>query len=313
MSPVTTQAPLRLGLVGVDSPHAPSFARLLGDGVHGAVAGARVTHAWPGDAAPDFPLARDRVGALAETVAGLGVTLLDSPEAVAAQVDAVLVVASDARTHPGYVHRVLDAGRPVYVDTRFALTVADARGMLDAARAAGVVLHAGSPKRFTPEARAALAAARAAGPVTGVALDGALPTQPGHPVLDWYGFHLVDLAVAALGPGCAVVDAPDGGPVTLVWEDGRTATLDGGPAWAPWTRGVLHDAAGGRHELAVHADEPMLVGLLEALVEGLRTGAPTVPHDEVLAVVAVVEAARASRAAGRPVTVRRDAAARASG
>ncbi|GAA1718989.1 hypothetical protein GCM10009809_13540 [Isoptericola hypogeus] len=292
--------PLRFGLIGVDSPHAPSFARLLGDGRTGAVRGAQVALAWRGVAAQDFPLARDRIDDLAADVSARGVAWCSSPEEVAERCDAVLVVASDARTHPDYFHRVAGFGKPVYVDTRFALTTADARAMLDAARDSGALALAGSPKRFTPELRDA---ASPGVPVERIDLVGPLPTQPGHPVLDWYGVHLVDLAVAVMGPGCVRVDARADGPVTLTWEDGRVATLDGEPQWSPTTRGAIRTADGRRRDLVIHAGEPMLTGLLEALVAACRTGVPTVPPAEVLTVVAVVEAARASRLRGEPVRV----------
>jgi len=292
--------PLRFGLVGVDSPHAPSFARLLGDGRTGAVRGARVALAWRGVAAPDFPLSRDRIDDLAADVSALGVAWCASPEEVAERCDAVLVVASDARTHPDSFHRVVDSGRPVYVDTRFALSSADARAMLDAARRTGALPLAGSPKRFTPEFRAATAPG---GPAERIDLVGPLPTQPGHPVLDWYGVHLVDLAVAAMGPGVVRVDARPDHPVILTWDDGREATLTGDARWSPTTRGSVRTSDGSRRDLAIHAGEPMLVGLLEALVTACRTGVPTVPLDEVLTVVAVVEAARASRLCGEAVQV----------
>ncbi|MFI8425848.1 Gfo/Idh/MocA family protein [Streptomyces sp. NPDC085479] len=288
--------PLRFGLIGVDSPHAPSFTRLFGDGVTGTVPGGTVTAAWKGEAAEDFPLSRDRVDAFAEEVAGLGVPLLPTPEEVADRCDALLVVASDARTHPGYFTRLALLGKPVYVDTRFALTTAAARDMLIAATAHGCLPLAGSPKRFTSEFRAALAAGR----VDRIDLTGPLPTQPGHPVLDWYGVHLVDLAVAALGPGCVRVDSPEGGRTTLTWADGREATLGGESRWSPTTTGLL-SGPGGDSRFAIEAGPPMLAGLLTSLVDACRSGIPNVPRTEVFETVAIVEAARRSRTAGEAV------------
>ena len=137
--------------------------------------------------------------------------------------DALLIVSSDARTHPRYFERVVRFGKPIYVDTRFAPTLAEARNMLAQAQASGALVLAGSPKRFTPEFQAALPAG---GSVR--YLGRAPPTQPGHPGLAWYGVHLVDLAVAALGAGPAAVTVDAGGPgsgsgsttVTVSWGDG---------------------------------------------------------------------------------------------
>ncbi|HKU35212.1 MAG TPA: gfo/Idh/MocA family oxidoreductase [Paenarthrobacter sp.] len=309
--------PVRFGLIGVDSPHAPSFTRLFGNGFDGVVTGGTVTHAWKGVPASDFPLSRDRIDDFAAEVAALGVTLCDSPEAVAEACDALLIVASDARAHPDNFRRVVEFGKPVYVDTRFAPTLAEARSMFALAETTGTLVLAGSPKRFTPEFLAA-----SGGPVRRVILDGPLPIQPGHPGFSWYGVHLVDLAVAALGSGAiaegAIVDAgataaadrggdaPSSFPAhraTIRWADGRMAELGGDPEWGPLTTGRLDS---GTHATAfsIEAREAMLAGLLEGIVGAIRSGIPNVPAAEILDIVALVEAINKSLDTGSPVSFR---------
>lgn len=302
-------APIRFGLIGVDSPHAPSFTRLFGNGIDGVVPGGTVTHAWKGVAASDFPLSFNRIDSFADEVADLGVIMCDSPEAVAEACDALLIVSADARTHPEYFKRVARFGKPIYVDTRFAPSLAEARTMLAVAGAAGSLVLAGSPKRFTPEFSSVLPG----GSVRSVSLTGPLPTQPGHPGFSWYGVHLVDLAVAALGSvgfssGKVTVDA--GGPgsssdltsVTVAWGDGREAKLSGEGRWSPFTRGRI-EARVGSIDFSIEAGPPMLVGLLEEIVASCRSGKPNVPLPEILSIVAIVEAANRSLETGLPVTV----------
>ncbi|GAB2592266.1 Gfo/Idh/MocA family protein [Kribbella endophytica] len=293
-----TAVPLRAGLIGVDSSHAPSFTELLGVQVSGAV----VTHAWRGEVSADFPPSRDRIDAGHQRLIELGVVFCDSPEEVAAVCDVVLIVASDARTHPAYFARVVAAGKPVYVDTRFALTRADAQHMLDLAAQYGTTVLAGSPKRFTPSFRTALDALRGR-QIVDVNLSGPLPEQPGHPVLDWYGVHLVDLAVAALGPGCTTVDARPDHPVTLTWPEGRQATLTGDPTWSPLTEGTLTCADATASNFHIEASPAMLTGLLTALVTAARANHPTVPADQILDIVTITEAARTSRTTSSVVTL----------
>jgi len=303
---MTSGTPIRFGLIGVDSPHAPSFTRLFGDGFDGVVPGGTVTHAWKGESASDFPLSRDRIDSFADEVSGLGVIMCDSPEAVAEACDALLIVSSDARTHPRYFERVVRFGKPIYVDTRFAPTLAEARTMLARAQASGALVLAGSPKRFTPEFQAALPG----GPCQSVSLDGPLPTQPGHPGLSWYGVHLVDLAVAALGTGPEAVTVDAGGPgspdnattVTVRWGDGRVVALTGGGEWSPFTKGRIESDEGTAH-FSIEAGPAMLVGLLEGIVCSIRSGTPNQPLGEILSIVAVVEAANKSLETGVPVSV----------
>lgn len=302
MSVPVDAAPIRFGLIGIDSPHAPSFTRLMGDGVSSRVPGGTVISAWPGNAAADFPLSRDRMAGFAEQLADLGVPLRATAEEVAEECDALLLVASDARTHAGYFARLARFGKPIYVDTRFALAASDAVGMLDLAKTENCLALAGSPKRFTPEFLTALGRnAGENGRIEEIHLQGALPTQPGHPGLAWYGFHLVDLAVAALGPGCSEVDA-SGERVVLQWEDGRRATLGGPPEWGPLTSGDV-TTAHSESRFEIISGEDMLLGLLEAVVAACRTGVPAVSYQEILETVAIVEAANKSLATGLPVAL----------
>ncbi|MDR2997882.1 MAG: gfo/Idh/MocA family oxidoreductase [Microbacterium sp.] len=289
-----TTEPLRFGLIGVDSSHAPSFTRLLGDGVHGAVPGARIAAAWQGPTVSDFPPSRDRNDQFASDLARLGVPFLDDPEGVADICDALLIVSSDQRTHPELLRQVAPAGRPVYIDTRFAATTSEAVDMLALAREYGTLMLAGSPKRFASEFRTALG--RLDGPAMRIELDGALPTMPHHPLLAWYGVHLVDLAVAALGPGCTTVDAT-GDTTVLGWADGRSATLSGSSVWHAHTRGTINGHARAA-AFDIEARPAMLHGLLESIVNACRTGVPNVPSAEVLTTVSIVEAAYRSRQSG---------------
>jgi predicted dehydrogenase len=306
---MTSAEPIRFGLIGVDSPHAPSFTRLFGNGMDGVVPGGTVTHAWKGEPASDFPLSRDRIGSFADEVSGLGVTMCDSPDAVAEACDALLIVASDARTHPEYFRRVARYGKPIYVDTRFAPSLAEARSMLAMAEVWGSLVLSGSPKRFTRE----FTGATSRGSAHRVSLTGPLPTQPGHPGFAWYGVHLVDLAVAALGSvatrrGKVTVDAGLPGPaagsttVRVDWGDGRVAIMSGEAEWNPYTRGHI-ETSEGLATFTIEAGPPMLVGLLEDIVDSCRSGRPNVPLPEILSIVAIVEATNRSLETGVPVAV----------
>ncbi|HEU5169387.1 MAG TPA: Gfo/Idh/MocA family oxidoreductase [Gemmatimonadales bacterium] len=78
-----------------------------------------------------------------------GVYLTDSPAALLQRVEAI-VVASTARTHAELGRAAVAAGVPALIEKPFALTVADAEGLAEAAAALGVPLLAGHLLEYHP-------------------------------------------------------------------------------------------------------------------------------------------------------------------
>ena len=74
----------RIGLIGLDTSHAPEFTELLNDPhTEHHVPGGRVVAAFPGGS-PDFPLSSSRVEDYTDQLRQqYDVTILDSPAAVA--------------------------------------------------------------------------------------------------------------------------------------------------------------------------------------------------------------------------------------
>ena len=83
---------LRLGMIGLDTSHAKAFTKLLNDPADAHhVPGGRVVAAYPGGSA-DFPLSIERVGGFTQELREhYGVSILETPEAVAEAVDALLI------------------------------------------------------------------------------------------------------------------------------------------------------------------------------------------------------------------------------
>jgi predicted dehydrogenase len=78
-----------------------------------------------------------------------GVFVTDSPAELFKRVDAV-VIASTARTHAALGRTAVEAGIPALIEKPFALTVADAEGLAEAAAARGVPLLAGHLLEYHP-------------------------------------------------------------------------------------------------------------------------------------------------------------------
>src|SRR4051812_24761514 len=109
----------RLGVIGVDSSHTRVFTTSFNTpdaDPQRRVVGARVTRLWGEDAARTAELAGE-----------LGVEACADPEAVCADVDAVLVLNRHGADHPRYARMAIGAGRPTFVDKPLADDYAEAR------------------------------------------------------------------------------------------------------------------------------------------------------------------------------------------
>lgn len=110
------------------------------------------------------------------------------------QVDAVLLCTRDGRDHAAQALPLLRAGISVWVDKPLATREDDARAMVDAARAAGVVLACRSGLRDAAATRETAAWLRdQTGPVT-VTIEGPADPDSPHGGLAHYGIHHVELA-----------------------------------------------------------------------------------------------------------------------
>src|SRR2546422_9867177 len=103
-------APVRIGLIGLDTSHAAEFTSILNDASRpDHVAGGRVIAAFKGGS-PDVEASATRIERFTgEVTKKWGVELVDSIEALCSKVDAVMVTSVDGRQHLAQVRPVLAA------------------------------------------------------------------------------------------------------------------------------------------------------------------------------------------------------------
>lgn len=289
-------SPLRLGIVGLDTSHAPAFTRLLNDpAASGDRARVEVVAAFP--IGTDLAASADRIERFTAEVRALGVDIVDSLDALLARVDGVLLLAVDGRSHLPLARRIVDAKKPMFVDKPLAASVEDGIAIADHAGALGVPWFSASALRFGAPAPPEIGALRA------VEAWCPCPLEPTHPDLYWYGVHGVETLYALLGPGCATVRCDRTAMthlVTATWRDGRTATLrgmrDGAGGYGAKLRGERGDAERGA-----------FVGygpLVDAIASFFVTRVPPVAASEAVEVLAFMSAAeRSARQGGAAVAI----------
>ncbi|MGN6698478.1 MAG: Gfo/Idh/MocA family protein [Thermomicrobiales bacterium] len=295
---------LRLGIVDCDTSHVYQFARRLN---HTGIAedqwidGARIVAAYPGTSRVESAETIAKyVGWLREA----GVAIVDRPEDLLGQVDAVLVESNQGAVHRERATPFLETGLPVFVDKPFAGSTADARAMVELAARRGAPLISASSLRFVP----AIAAARDDPALS--TLGGADVYSPGHlndanPGLLHYGVHGVEMLYALLGPGCQEVSCTfheRGEVVTGRWGDGRIGVVRALRAGAQSYGFTAYGEQGIRSETVPTSH--IYRDLLAAVVPVLAGGPSPVSGAELIEVIAFQEAALASvQASGRPIAL----------
>ena len=145
------EAPLRAGIIGLDTSHVTAFTQLLNDPhPRPELAGVRVVAGYPGGS-PDIASSRDRVaGFTKELHDKYGVEIVDSIEDLLKKVDVVLLESVDGRPHLAQARPVFQVRKPVFIDKPVAGTLADAIAIFDLARESGTPCFSSSSLRFSP-------------------------------------------------------------------------------------------------------------------------------------------------------------------
>lgn len=253
------------------------------------IPGARVTHIWTDDPA-DAP--KVAAAALIEQV-------VEMPEEVIGQVDAVIIATDDGNDHVRRVKPFVEAGLPVFVDKPLAINLPDL-GQFVAWHRAGARILSNSGMRYAPEIRD-LAGRRAE--------YGDLRWITSFTCKTWerYGIHALEAVQPLVGPGFESVQTTsrDGSDlVHVLHRSGVQLTL-----------AAIHDAYGSFGGVHVHGTAGHVAltlrdtyrafrGQLVAFVDFLRKGERPYPFEETVELMAVILAGIRSREeAGRSVQV----------
>jgi len=293
---------LKAGVIGLDTSHAPAFAKLLNSPkATGDLAGVKVVAAFPGGS-PDVPASADRVAGYTKEFREMGIEIVDSVEALLPKVDVVLLESVDGRPHLAQAAPVLKAKKPVFIDKPVAGSLADAIAIFDLAKQQGVPCFSSSSLRFSPGILGMRNDPKV-GKVLGCEARGPCHLEPHHPDLFWYGIHGVETLFTIMGTGCQSVTRVQADGTDFVagrWSDGRIGTFrglrDGAHGYGAMVYGDKGIAPSGGYD----GYQPLVV----EIVKFFKTGKPPVSAEETLEIYAFMEAADESkRQGGAPVTI----------
>lgn len=293
----------KLGIIGLDTSHAPAFAKVFNDPkAAGDVAGFRVVAAWPGGS-QDIASSRDRVEGFTKQLRDkYGVEIVDSVEALLAKVDGVLLESVDGRPHLELARKCIKAGKPLFIDKPLAGSLADALAIYAMAKQAKVPVFSSSALRFSPGI-VSMRKNEKIGDVLGCIAFSPCPYEEHHPDLFWYGIHGVETLFTIMGSGCKEVvrtQTPGVDVVTGTWKDGRVATFRGIRQGKADYGAYVFGSKGSGPSGGFGGYEP----LVDAIGRFFKTGETPVGAEETLEIYAFMEAADESRRRGGvPVTI----------
>jgi hypothetical protein len=298
----TAETGKRIGIIGLDTSHAPAFARTFN--ARNAPAedyrGFRVVAAFP-RGSRDIESSTSRVPGYIQDMQEMNVAVVDSIPALLKQVDFVLLLSNDGRVHLEQALKVIDAGKSLFIDKPMAASLTDVIAIFEAAEAKKVPVFSASSLRWIPGALELRGGAQ--GMIKGADAFSWASLEPTHPDLYWYGIHGVEILYTVMGTGCRTVSrfqTEDTEFCVGLWEGGRIGTFRG-------LRSSEHSYGG-----TVFAEKkieylPMNQSyepLVKAIAMFFATGRPPVTRDETIEIYAFMSAADRSKVlGGKPVRV----------
>ncbi|MDR6549845.1 Gfo/Idh/MocA family oxidoreductase [Paenibacillus qinlingensis] len=300
-----THSPLRIGIIGIDSSHAPTFTQLLNDNEHPFhVTGGKVTVAYPGGS-PDFEMSYSRIEGFTTQLRDRGVTIVDSPEEVAANCDGILMTSVDGRIHLEQFRRVLSYRKPIFIDKPMTVSSAEAREIIALAQQNNIPLMSCSSLRYAEELTIALHAADNS-PIIGMDCYGPMALQATQPGLFWYGVHTVEMLFRVLGKNCLHVTAAtteDHDVITGVWDNGVIGTIRGNRKGNGQFGALIHQESRTQFVDVNKHPKPYYASLLEKIMSMFVTGSPEIDAEETVQIIRFMEAANESRQTGLTVNL----------
>jgi hypothetical protein len=284
--------PIRVGVIGLDTSHAPAFARELNNPeAKDDVAGCKVVAAYP-KGSPDIKSSTERVPGYTAEFEKMGIEIVGSIDELLTKVDCVLLETNDGRPHLEQVLPVLKAKKRVFIDKPVAVSLADAVAIYRVAKATGTPVWSSTSLRYAKGAQEIRGGA--IGKVLGADAYSTAPTEQTHPDLFWYGIHGVETLFTVMGPECESIvrlHSPDVDLVAGRWSEGRVGTYRG------IRKGQVNygGTAFGEKEIRQFGAFAGYRPLVVEIVKFFKTGEVPVTPEETLAIYAFMEGADESK------------------
>lgn len=275
----------RILLMGTDSSHTPAFAKLLAKDFATEVVVVRFPE--------EFELLPGRKERFQAMIHEAGYVPTDLENIEGNDFTGVCVLAADGYRRKNHLQAAMEYGAPIYVDKPFALSVENAQSLIASCEETQIPLFSSSALRYAEAFQQAMHRMKGQF-VTHIELSGPLEWLSDDYNYSWYGIHLFELVVAALGTEfhevtCEVCE--ESHEITVHWNDGRRAEiffqLNGD---VPFKGTLVGNITATEFEVKP-TDRPFYASLLEEIISFFESKTSPVPTEELLAVIRLVEMA----------------------
>ena len=283
---------LRIGIVGAENSHCAAVAKLCNVDRKVAV---RVVSVW--GERPKYARAAAEAGRIPLIVKDWRLMLGD--------VDGVMIDHRHAKDHAAPARFFIENRVPAFIDKPFTFSLNEGRKLCLLAREKRVPITSFSVIPRHQSFKDFVAAAAKCGDALHLTTSGPCDSRSKHGGIFFYGIHQVDAIIELLGTHVTRVNVQRHGAdvvATLMYHKGPVVTMIGvasGQRCFHWSLRGTEGAVDWEHK---NNADPYEAGV-RFFARMFRTGKEPIPHERLLAPVAVLEAMAKSLARGRPVNV----------
>ena len=286
----------RVGIIGLDTSHAPAFVKSLNaENASPDFGGYRIVAVYP-QGSRNIESSVKRVPGYIEQVKKFGVEIVDTIPDLLKMVDVVLLTSNDGNVHLEQAIPIFKTGKTVFIDKPIAGTLTDAFAIFMAAKEYNVSVFSASSLRYMANMDD-IVKKQSLGKIIGADSFSPCVIEPTHPDFFWYGIHGIEALYTVMGTGCQTVTrihTPGTDVVVGVWEGNRIGTF----------RGLRSGKTGygghafGENGIKLFGDYNGYDPLLKEIVKFFQTGVSPVTTEETLEIFTFMEAADESKRRG---------------
>ncbi|MCI0656762.1 MAG: Gfo/Idh/MocA family oxidoreductase, partial [Acidobacteria bacterium] len=260
------------------------------------VPGIRVVAAFKGGS-PDLKDSAGRVDNFTKLIQEkFGVEIVGTIEALVAKVDVVLLHSLDGRVHLDQVKPVFAAKKRVFIDKPLTASTKDARELVRLSKESGTPFFSASARRYS-DTVVKLKENPEIGKILGCSVHSSAYAVAHHPELAFYAIHGIEALFALMGPGFESLRRWDD-VVVAQWKDGRVATYRPLKKGASTFGATVYGEKAVKHHVPEEKTGSTYANLVKEIAKFFQTGVSPVSPEEMVEVMAFIEAADVSKAKG---------------